>query len=249
MTLATLDWGIGGLDVHRRLGGRRYLSDAGFTPYGRVPAPALAERVASLVRALAAGGCSHVVVGCNAASTVLARAPVRRAADALEGITGVIEPAVEAVRALGASRVTVLGGVRTVESNAYRAPLEAAGVEVRQRVAQPLSALVEAGRVEGPSLDAVLDALLVPIRDTRVLVLACTHYAAVTPAIAARLPALEHLIDPADATARSVGSRWTRAPAGGAPRWWTTGDPRASDRAARAAWGIDTRFERYDRGV
>lgn len=256
MKLGTLDWGIGGLDLHERL--RRdslapdalYLSDAGHTPYGKLPETDLATRVASMLTLLARAGCTHVALGCNAASSVLAHPEVRRAAADLDAITGVVQPAVDATLALRVARVTVLGGDRTVASRVYAAPLSAAGVQVRQRVAQPLSALIEAGVVEGPELDACLDAILAPIRDAAVVILACTHYPAVESAIRAHLPRLERVIDPARETARHLENAWgSRAKESAheeptSSRYWTTGDPSASERGARIAFGIEAPFTR-----
>ena len=105
MKLGTLDWGIGGLGVHQRLlalgvaDDALYLSDAGFTPYGKLEEDALAARVAGCLERLSAAGCTHVVVGCNAASTVLSHPRVRHAAATLQDVLGVISPTLDAVLA------------------------------------------------------------------------------------------------------------------------------------------------------
>lgn len=251
MKLGTLDWGIGGLGVHQRLlalgvaDDALYLSDAGFTPYGKLEEDALAARVAGCLERLASAGCTHVVVGCNAASTVLSHPRVRHAAATLQDVLGVIAPTLDAVLAAPPAEVLVLGGARTVASNLYARPLEAAGVRVRQRVAQPLSALIEAGVLEGPALDACLDAICGPVSDARVVILACTHYPAVADAIARRFPHLERCVDPSVETARVAHARWGMAHAPTrATTAWTTGDPAASGRAALAAFGVEARFER-----
>lgn len=246
--LGILDWGIGGLDLYRRLraaGSPRdvlYWSDAGAPPYGTLPGPVLAERVATVLERLADEGCPEIVVACNAASTVLADPGLRRRV-AAHGCTvvGVIEPALDAIRRLALSEVVVIGGRRTIESRAYADPLEAAGCRVTQRVAQPLSALIERGITEGPQLHACLAEILDPCRDAEHLVLACTHYVAALPAIRQRLPRLRRVVDPAAETLA-----WLQAPppderhrGHGTARFVTTGSPQATRNAARLAFGLE----------
>ncbi|MEM6294950.1 MAG: aspartate/glutamate racemase family protein [Myxococcota bacterium] len=244
--LGVLDWGIGGLDVVRKLrraGEHRpvlYASDAGAPPYGTLGDEALAARVSAVITALVGHGCRDVLVGCNAASTVLDHPALRVPAEV--AVHGVIAPAVAEVLARRDTDVLVIGGARTIASAAYASALEPRGVRVRSRVAQPLSALIEAGVLQGPRLRACLDAILEPVRDATVLVSACTHYLAVESALREALPRLQHVVDPADALVRSR----TPSPScgnGGRDRFWTTGDPAASQRAAAAAFGMQTPFE------
>lgn len=243
--LGILDWGIGGLDLYRRLraaGSRRdvvYWSDAGAPPYGTLPGPVLADRVATVIERLADEGCAQVVVACNAASTVLADpALVRRVAMRGCEVVGVIEPAIAAVQRHRLPTVAVIGGRRTIESRAYAEPLEAAGVRVDQRVAQPLSALVERGLTEGPEVEACLAEILGPLLDAEHLVLACTHYVAALPAILRFLPRLRSLVDPSAETLAWVEARWGLHGGAGEARFVTTGVPSAMREAAGLAFGL-----------
>lgn len=243
--LGILDWGIGGLDLYRRLraaGSRHdvlYWSDAGAPPYGTLPGPVLADRVATVIERLAREGCTRVVVACNAASTVLGDPGlVRRAAACACEVVGVIEPALAAVLRRGLPAVAVIGGRRTIESRAYAQPLEAAGVRVAQRVAQPLSALIERGLTEGPEVEACLREVLTPIRDAEHLVVACTHYVAAMPAIRSWLPRLRGVVDPAEETLAWVQARWGEGEGAGRERLVTTGRPEAMREAARLAFAL-----------
>jgi len=241
--LGVLDWGIGGLDVVAKLraaGMLRpivYLSDAGAVPYGKQSDAALADRVRTLLDALAGHGCDEVVIGCNAASTVLSKvsgSPVRR-------VLGVIEPGIEATVRAGVRDVVVLGGRRTIDSGLYGAALRPQGVGVTEIVAQPLSAWVERGIVSGPEVEATVQQLVAPVRDARAIVSACTHYLAALPALRAALPKLETVIDPAQAL---VDLHFGPAPPQArADAYWTTGDPAASRSAAWAAFGVEAPFE------
>lgn len=255
--VSLLDWGIGGVDLLARLHAARpdlrlrYRSDAGFLPWGRVPPAALADRVATLVRQERAAGASAVLLACNAASTTL---DALRAAgvDRLlpHGLHGVIAPGVAALLAEAPTHIAVLGGARTIRSGAWSRPLRQGGRAVRGRVAQALSARIEAGDVDGPQTRALVARLCAPLVGAEIAVLACTHYPAARAAFAAALPGAR-LFDPADAALEAVLAALPAAVvsptagspsvlSSGAPTWqvFTSGDPEATQRAAQLAFGI-----------
>lgn len=232
--LGILDWGIGGVDALRRLRGRypklamTYWSDSGFTPYGKVPAPALAARLTEVAARMSV---THLVVACNAASTVLDEAPLPIPT------VGVIAPGVALALRSPARILGLIGGRRTIASGAWERPLVAAGREVRARIAQPLSAHVEAGRLAGPELERDLAGILAPLTGIEVLILACTHYPAIAGAIARQLPGVA-LLDPVDALHDAVAAWPLDVGAGGDLRVVTTGDPGATREAAHRAFGV-----------
>lgn len=241
--LGVLDWGIGGLDVVAKLrasGMLRpivYVSDAGAVPYGKQSDAGLTARVRALLEALAGHNCDEVVIACNAASTVLpalAGLPLRR-------VLGVIQPGINATLRAGVRDVVVLGGRRTIDSGIYGAALRPRGIGVTEVVAQPLSALVERGVVRGPELESTVAQILAPILDATAILSACTHYLAALPALQAALPHLTTVIDPAQAL---VEQHFSPAPPEAIrDRYWTTGDPGASRRAARDAFAFEAPFE------
>jgi glutamate racemase len=246
--IGILDWGIGGLGFFRALRRRLpdvpvvYWSDAGQTPYGKLPAAQLAARVRVVTGHLADLGVRRVVVACHAASTVLPALGVADTAGTIDttagpvAITGVIAHALRLVRDSGAARVGVIGGRRTIRSGIYRRALATSARAIQQRVAQPLSARVEAGDLTSAALQRELMAILRPLRAVEALLLACTHYPALAAPIAAQLPGVR-LLDPVDELMAWVARHWRRAgPA--ADRFITTGDPRAMRRAAAAAFGV-----------
>jgi glutamate racemase len=246
--VAVLDWGIGGVDFYARLRAAHprvpviYWSDAGTTPYGKLGRDALAARVAAVADELRARGATHLVVACNAASTVLDHPRLRARVAAGLPIAGVIAPAIAAALADPARELGVVGGRRTIRSQVYRRGLR--GRRVRQRVAQPLSARVERGELDGPELRAELARILAPLRRVDALVLACTHYTALLPPIRELLPRAR-IIDPAAATLADVAARWSLRgarpadPAVPSDMFLTTGDPAAMRRAARLAFAVD----------
>lgn len=236
MTLGVLDWGIGGLFCLQAAIEREpslnavYLSDSGNVPYGRQDRGALATSVARALDHLAELGATHILVACHSAST------------ALPDVTPPV-PTSGVIRA-GAvpwtdGRVAVFGGRRTIRSGRWRRALEDRGfTNVVGRVAQPLSAHVEAGRLDHPDTHRDLDRILAPVRDADVAVLACTHYAALAPLFRDRLPRAQ-VMDPALAAVEALPLR----PGRGDVRLVTTGDPVASARSAALATRREWRFE------
>ncbi|WP_163645861.1 glutamate racemase [Mycobacterium conspicuum] len=238
--LGVIDWGIGGLGLVQALDHAApglpvlYWSDAGATPYGRMRVDELTGRLSAVVDALAARGATEVVLACNAASTVVGR--LGAAAIPVEGI---IEYGVASVPEELTGRVGVVGGRRTIAAGHYRRGLARRGRVVLSRVAQPLSAHIEAGRTGSSQFRKDLAHILAPLRRVDALVLACTHYPAARDWFAAALPHAV-LIDPAERLASAIAERHPHAR--GSARlssrvFLTTGDPGAMRRGALRAWG------------
>lgn len=240
-----LDWGIGGLSIYRLLKERRpetpvvYLSDTGAKPYGRMARHELQARLRRVVDELARRGVSHVVIGCNAASTALE--DLRRRALPVRYVVGVIEPAVRHLARLRPEKAALIGGRRTVLSGVYRRALAAHGITVRGRVAQPLSAHIESGDTGSPALEAECRRILEPLRHASHLLLACTHYPAIAPLLARCLPPEVQLVDPAGALVVEILAL-PDLPSGAAgsavDAFVTTGDSEAMRRAAWTAFGV-----------
>jgi glutamate racemase len=235
--LALLDWGIGGLGVRVALSrlcpdlGVTYVSDTGAAPYGTLSPEVLHRRLAQVIEALRARGVERVFLACNAASTVLAQgARLALPAD------GMIGAGVDAVLATPARHVGVVGGVRTVTSRVYRQALARHGLRVSQRIAQPLSAAIEAGRARAEDTAALVGRIVAPLRRVDALLLACTHYPCATEAFVRALPSVR-LIDPAPQAAKRIADA---CPRGGATRdvVLTTGDAAAMRRSAKAAFDV-----------
>ncbi|WP_205873565.1 glutamate racemase [Mycobacterium camsae] len=237
--LGIIDWGIGGVGLVNQLDRLvpglpiLYWSDAGATPYGRMDSDELTDRLLRVVTALAERGATEVVLACNAASTVVARlgaAPV--------AVEGIIAHGLASVPEDLAS-VGVVGGQRTIDAGHYERGLARPGRVVLSRVAQPLSAHIEAGRTGSPQFTADLADIVAPLHRVAALVLACTHYPAARRWFAAALPEVL-LIDPAEHLAAAVAYRYPEAAPGSrlaGKVFLTTGDPDAMRRNAARAWG------------
>lgn len=232
-----LDWGIGGLDVFRRLSEGRpraglvYLSDSGSLPYGKMSRAALRARMEAIVSAFASRGAVAVVVACNAASTAFPSARVP------EGVPvhDVISSGVALVRASGHREIGLVGGVRTVLSRAHAQRL--GDVRVVARVAQPLSAMVERGELSGSAVSREVRRAVADLRALPAVLLACTHYPALLPVFREALPGVA-LLDPAALLAERVRASGLVPEGGGEPSFFTTGDPDEMRRSALAAFGV-----------
>lgn len=237
--LGIIDWGIGGVGLvnalDRLVPGLPvvYWSDAGATPYGRMGVDELTDRLMRVVTALAERGATEVVLACNAASTVVAElgaAPVLVEGIIAHGLASVPEDL---------TSVGVVGGQRTIDAGPYQRGLARPGREVLARVAQPLSAHIEAGRTGSAQFHADLTDIVAPLRRVQALVLACTHYPAASRWFAAALPDTR-LIDPAEHLAAAIAYRYPEAarPSRSARKvFLTTGDPDAMRHNAARAWG------------
>jgi glutamate racemase len=240
--LGIVDWGIGGVGLVRALDRLApwlplmYLADTGVTPYGRMGSEELTARLVTVVAALVERGATEVVLACNAASTVVGRlgaSPVP--------VEGIIGHGVASVPERLAGSVGVIGGRRTIAMGHYRRGLARPDRRVLSRVAQPLSAHIEAGRAGSPEFLADMARILAPLRGVDALVLACTHYPAASRWFASALPDTL-LIDPVQRMAAAVAERHphTHGNAERATRaFFSTGDPDAMRRGAASAWGSD----------
>jgi glutamate racemase len=233
-----LDWGIGGLGCYQ-LWKRAcpgvpvlYWSDTGATAYGKLPRVELARRVQRVLDELVVRGASHVLVACNAASTVLP--------ELVSSVPtlGVIEAARFAVPRDLRGTLGVIGGARTVRSGLHRRLLARRGLTVRARVAQPLSGHIEAGSTDRPRYRQDLARILSPLVGVDALLLACTHYPAIAGDIQASLGPGTRLLDPAHALIEQAVARFALTPQRGQDRFLTTGSATDMRRAAERTWRL-----------
>jgi glutamate racemase len=236
--LGIVDWGIGGISIHKlvreRIGDMPtiYFSDTGATPYGKMTKPELVSRLDRVIEYLASLGVTHLVIGCNAASTAipyLKETPVK--------IKGVIQSAVELAARVKPKRLGVIGGRRTVVSGVYRKAFQTRGIDVAQRIAQPLSGLIESGDISSDKLREEARRILGPIRNSSHILLACTHYPAITPLLKELVSPATVFIDPAEELVREV-KKW-KLPSHGESVFLTSGDAKGMERAAIAAFGVE----------
>jgi glutamate racemase len=201
------DSGIGGLSVVREVFRQMpqtpviYFGDTARVPYG----PRLAAEILAFNREIAHGlvqaGARTLVIACNTSSAIALKA---LQAEISIPIIGLIEPGARAaVAALGdrPGGIAVIATEGTVKNGAYGRAIKAIAprVAVRELACPDLVPLVESGCWEGPDALEVVARALGPLikHPPAVLVLGCTHYPHLAPAIAALLGPAVTLVNPA----------------------------------------------------
>ena len=234
--LGIIDWGIGGISVYNHVKTHfpetpvMYFSDTGFTPYGKTSKSELVERLNAVIVYLKSKGVNHLVIGCNAASTAI---PFLDNNGVM--IEGVIESAVELASKMKPTKLGLIGGRRTVVSGVYRKKFAMRGIELFPRIAQPLSALIEAGDISSPKLHSEAAKILKPIKNCSHLLLACTHYPAISKVIKTIVSPETVLIDPAEELIKKIAV-WD-LPRNGKDIFLTSGDAEQMKISAFNAFG------------
>lgn len=235
--LGIIDWGIGGIGIYKLFKERPqsvsvlYFSDTGVMPYGRMSRQQLAARLTAVIGFFKSKGVTHVAIGCNAASTAIPYLNIR----GLQ-IEGVIETAIKSTAKLNPERLGLIGGRRTVVSGVYRNGFADRGMSVKQRIAQPLSGLIESGDVSSGVLRGECERILSPLKNCSHILLACTHYPAIINVLKDFVSPETKFIDPAAGLVDEI-YKWG-IPAGGDDIFLTSGDPGRMKSAAKAAFGV-----------
>jgi glutamate racemase len=218
-TIGVFDSGFGGLTVLRALlplipdARYIYLGDTARLPYGSKSHETIARYAVSSAKFLHEQGADLLVIACNTA-TALALADIQSALPI--PVIGVIEPGAQAALATTRStpnHVLVLATAATVQSHAYTQALNALNLVASEKACPLLVPLVEEGWINHPVTDEVLKIYLTEALAaapaTQTLLLGCTHYPLLEPAIHRTLASIRHpltIIDAAEATARAVAS-------------------------------------------
>lgn len=251
-----VDWGIGGLSVYKELMARSpvscvYLSDSGFTPYGKLTKQKLISRLNRISHFFRKKKIYHVIIACNAASTAL---------EELQSLNpdmefyGMLSAGAKAIQSHRKKSVLVLGGRRTIRSGFFQMHFASLPLHIETLVAQPLSAIIEKGEHRDAIFVRALDKITKSLTISPELVLlACTHYPAAYEIFVQHFPQSK-IIDPATYLIDDLRKRWRRAKRPNASslaksrklstkrissQFYTTGNPRASRDAALKAFRIE----------
>jgi glutamate racemase len=235
--IGIIDWGIGGVSLYKVIRERipgvpvTYFSDTGEVPYGKMSRMELTYRLDQVIEYLKARGVTHVVIGCNAASTAIADLDQHAVP-----VFGVIEPAVRMTARSRPKRLGLIGGRRTVLSGVHRRGFAERGINLRQRIAQPLSAIIESGDVSSRRLHTEAQRILEPLRGCSHVLLACTHYPAILPVLRQHAPKVKFL-DPAEELVE-VLKRQRLGRSRGRDEFLTTGSTAGMKKAAFRAFNV-----------
>jgi len=205
-----------------------YFSDSGEIPYGKLSKEALRARLVKVFRFLKARGASEIIVACHSASSVVL--PTDR------NVTGLRGQTIKAVTKRKPKSIGIIGGGRTIRSGYYRTQLNKAGIKTQQRVAQPLSILIERGELEGAAVEKAVAKIVKPLSGCDSILLACTHYPVLSGVIAKFAPHSK-LIDPVEELYKSVRHHFSEKNRG-KTEFLTTGNTQLMIKAARKAFAV-----------
>jgi len=234
--LGFFDSGFGGLTVYRKARENLpdhdmlYLGDTARTPYGNRSFEAILRFTTEGVEHLFAQGCPLVVIACNTASAKALRTIQQKLLPAKypdRRVLGIIRPSAEALATMAAEatgqqappNVALWATDGTVRSESYALELEKLAPRLRlTQVACPmLVPLVENGELSGPGLAYFLQKYWRETVDKAggvpdALLLACTHYPLLIPAIKAMVPTTTRLLVQADIVAPALLDYLARHP-------------------------------------
>ena len=188
-----------------------YLGDTARLPYG-TKSPASISRYAGQATAkLQDRGIKLLVVACNTASAVALQA-LRDQMDPTP-VIGVVEPgASAAVEARPAGRHLVLATEATVRYGAYRQAISRRDdhAQVRELACELMVSLAEEGWTEGNIAEAIIRRYLEPLADLSFepdsIILGCTHFPLLRPAIRRVVEEETAIVDSASTTAGVAAS-------------------------------------------
>ncbi|GAA6132824.1 glutamate racemase [Halopseudomonas sabulinigri] len=235
--VGVFDSGVGGLSVLREIRqllpaeSLLYVADSGYVPYGDKPPEQIRERSRAIARFLIERGAKALVLACNTA-TAAAINDLRGEFDLpIIGMEPAVKPAALATRN---GVVGVLATTGTLQSAKFAALLDrfARSVKVITQPCPGLVECVERGELSGPAVEALLQRYTAPLLaagcDT--LILGCTHYPFLRPALQRLLPPQVQIVDTGAAVARQLQVKLTenqllsRQPPA-ATAFWSSGDP------------------------
>lgn len=236
--IGVFDSGVGGLSVWQELTRQYpaestlYLADQANVPYGLRSLAEVRQFTAGITRFLLAQGAKLIVVACNAASGA-ALHHLREAFPDVPfvGMEPAIKPAAERTRT---GVVGVIATPITFEGNLFQrlAQRYAGQVRLETHGSAGLVQAVEQGALDTPETLALLHTCLDPMLAAGAdqIVLGCTHYPFLQPAIAQIVGPSVTIVDPSPAVARQTGrvlaARDALAPTGqqAEHHFYTTGD-------------------------
>ncbi len=210
--IGVLDSGFGGLSVLREIRALlpdrpvNYIGDNAWCPYGTRSVEEITERVSTLTSRLISEGAEVIVLACNSATI----ASIEILRDRFDLPFVGMEPGVKPAAAI--SRTGVIGVLATevsLRGDKYQELISthAGEVEVISQPCPRFVELVEAGILEGPEVEAAIDLYTKDMmaRNADTLILGCSHYPFLKPALISRLPSHISFVDTGDAIARQVG--------------------------------------------
>ena len=252
--IGVFDSGAGGLTILSALREELphehyiYIGDTAHCPYGVRSDAEIIALTTNACRFLIAQGVKLIVIACNTASQAALSALRATFALPFVGVVPAVKPAAQATKR---GRIGVAATNQAVKAAYLRHLIDnfASGIQVYAVGCPELVTLVERGELDGPSVEETLRHALFPLlsQDVDVIVLGCTHFPAMRPAIervagshvqiidsGKAIARRTHAVLEAEQTVRFVGPNRTQ---NGNVQVWCSGDPAAFSEVASKILG------------
>lgn len=219
LPIGVFDSGVGGLTVLRALQTSLpqesflYLGDTARLPYGTKTKETIVTYTQQAVQILLDRGIKMLVIACNTAAT--AGLPVLQETIKDIPILGVLEPGAQAAsKSSRNGNILILATEATVSSQGYQRAIQRIrpNAQVMAQSCGLFVSLAEEGWTHGPIVEAIVSRYLAPYMsgengfDPDCLVLGCTHFPVLLPAIEKVAGNTRLIIDSAQTTAESVAN-------------------------------------------
>lgn len=212
--IGILDSGVGGLSVLKELRAQIpkaeifYFADSKFCPYGEKTADFIQKRVSVFMAEMQHLEVDLVLLACNSATIAAVDFLRQKFSLPIVGMEPAVKPAVTFTKT---GIIGVLATQASFAGKKYRQLLEkyAQSIQVIAQSPQEFVHLVEQGILQGERVTRVVAEYIDPLLEAGVdvLVLGCTHYPFLRPAIEAYVGSSLEVVDSGGAVARQVCTR------------------------------------------
>jgi len=258
-TVGVFDSGVGGLSVLKAIRRKHptvdfiYIADSGNAPYGSRSAEFIENRASHITDSLVDAGAQIIVVACNTATAIAVAKLRAKLTIPIVAMEPAIKPAVTHTKT---GVIGVLATERTIESpTVARLCREfGQGVKILLQPCPGLVELVERGELSSDYTHEYLRKLISPLIDQKAdtLVLGCTHYVFLEPAIqliaGVKVCIIESSAAVARQTMRHLGNEKNIVPGEHAGRelFLTTGSPENAQAIFSQLWGSPVEVQALD---
>lgn len=208
--IGLFDSGIGGTsiwkEIHQLLPNENtiYLADSKNAPYGKKSKQEIIELCFKNIDYLVSQNCKMIVVACNTATTNAIIQIREKYKIPIIGIEPAIKPAANKTKT---QTIGILATKGTINSELFNKQVESyTNIKIIEQIGYGLVELLENGEIESPEMTKLLTSYLEPMIKANIdyLVLGCSHYPYLVPAIKKIIPENIKIIDSGQAVARQT---------------------------------------------
>ncbi len=255
--IGIFDSGVGGLSVLRRIRSRLpkedliYIADSSHAPYGDKPIDYVRQRSVFLMDILLKQNAKAIVVACNTATVTSIKELRSRCRIPIIGIEPGVKPAVSMTRS---GVIGVLATTKTLSSPSFNRLIRrfCGGFQVEVQECPGLVEQVEKMALTGQETHGLLKRYITSLleKGADTLVLGCTHYPFLIPAIKEISGKNIGIIDTGEAVAKQVERRLKESSLlsfkeRGGEFFWTTGSG-SVQHTISSLWGRPIRVEQIE---